>query len=65
MGLIPALERFPGVGNGHPLQYPCLENSMNRGAQHTTVHGVAKSQTRLNDSAHIHTHNKKLFELVN
>ena len=42
LGLIPGLGRFPGEGKGYPLQYSCLENSMNcRG------HGVAKSQTRL------------------
>ena len=33
------------VGNGEPLQYSCLENSMGRGAWHATVYGVAKSQT--------------------
>ena len=43
-GLIPGLGRCPRVGNGNPLQYSCLENSMNRGAWHDTVHGVAKSQ---------------------
>ena len=36
-------------GNGNPFQYSCLENSMDRGAWLTTVHGVAKSQTRLSD----------------
>ena len=36
---------FPGGGNGNPLQYSCLENSMDRGAWQATVHGVAKSQT--------------------
>ena len=34
-------------GNGNPLQYSCLENPMDRGAWRATVHGVAKSQTRL------------------
>ena len=34
----------PGEGNGHPLQYFCLENSMDRGAWWATVHGVAKSR---------------------
>ena len=33
---------IPGVGNGNPLQYSCLENSMGRGAWRATVHGVAK-----------------------
>ena len=35
--------------NGNPLQYSCLENPMDRGAWRATVHGVAKSQTRLSD----------------
>ena len=39
--------RSPGEGNGNPLQYSCLENSMNRGAWRATVHGVAESQTPL------------------
>ena len=34
-----------GEGNGNPLQYPCLENPMDRGAWKATVHGVAKSRT--------------------
>ena len=37
--------RSPGEGNGNPLQCSCLENSMDRGAWQTTVHGVAKSWT--------------------
>ena len=41
--------RSPGGGNGSPLQYSCLENSMDRGAWRATVHGVAKSQTRMSD----------------
>ena len=40
---------LPGEGNGNPLQYSCLENSMDRGAWWATVHGVAKSRTRLSD----------------
>ena len=43
--LIPGLGRSPGEENGNPLQYPCLENLMDRGAWWATVHGVAKSQT--------------------
>ena len=38
VGLIPGLGRSPGGGNGNPLQYSCLENSMNRGARWATVH---------------------------
>ena len=44
-GSIPVLGRSPGEGNGNPLQYFCLENSMNRGAWWVTVHGVTKSRT--------------------
>ena len=44
-GLIPESGRSPGVGNGNPLQYSCLENPMDRGAQWATVHGVTKSCT--------------------
>ena len=39
--------RSPGGGNGNPLQYSCLENPTDRGAQQATVHGVTQSQTRL------------------
>ena len=49
VGLINGLGRFPGEGNGNPLQYSGLENFMDRGAWWATVHGVAKSQTRLSD----------------
>ena len=48
-GSIPGLGRSPGVGNGNPLQYSCLENSMDRGAWQATVCGVTKSQTSLSD----------------
>ena len=46
-GSIPGLGRFPGEGNGNPLQYPCLENLTDRGAWWAAVHGVAKSRTQL------------------
>ena len=42
-------EDSPGEGNGNPLQYSCLENPMDGGAWWATVHGVAKSRTRLSD----------------
>ena len=45
LGSIPGLGRFPGEGNGYPLQYSCLENPMDRRAWWPTVHSVAKSQT--------------------
>ena len=41
----PGLGRSPGERNGNPLQYSCLENSMDRGAWQAVVYGVAKSQT--------------------
>jgi len=44
-GSIPGLGRSPGEGNGNPLQYSCLENSMDRRAWWATVHGVLKSRT--------------------
>ena len=39
--------RSPGEGIGNPIQYSCLENTMDRGAWWATVHGVAESQTRV------------------
>ena len=46
---IPDSGRSPGEGNSNLLQYSCLENPMDRGTWQATVHGVAKSQTRLSD----------------
>ena len=48
-GLIPRSGRSPGEGNGNPLQYSCLENSMDRGAWQALVHWVTKSQILLSD----------------
>ena len=45
VGLIPGSGRFPGVEYGNPLQYSCLENSMDRGGLVGTVHGVTGSDT--------------------
>ena len=47
VGSIPGSGKSPGGGHGHPLQYSCLENSMDIGAWWATVHRVAKSRTRL------------------
>ena len=70
----PWMGRSPGEGNGNPLQYSCLENSMDRAAWWATVHGVSKSQTRLSTHAHArgcararahthtHTHTHKVRE---
>ena len=43
VGWISGLGRSPGEGNGNPLQDSCMENSMDRGAWHATVHGISKS----------------------
>ena len=45
LGPIPGLGRSPGEGNGNPLQYSCLENSMHREAWQATVHRIAKNTT--------------------
>ena len=50
-----------GEGNGTPLQYCCLENSMDGGAWWAAVHGVAKCQTRLSDfTFHFHALEKEM-----
>ena len=51
-----------GEGNGNPLQYSCLENTMDREAWQATVHGVAKSQTRLK---RLNTHTRKKVDACN
>ena len=48
-GSIPGWGRSPGEGHGNPLQYSCLEKPMDRGVWRATIHGLAKSQTRLSD----------------
>ena len=59
---IPGSGGSPGVGNGSPLQYSCLENSIDRGAWQATVHGATKSQTWL--SIHSHTHTTCVDRLI-
>ena len=46
---IPGSGRSPGKGNGNPLHYSCLGNSMDRGDRQATIHGVAKSWIQLSD----------------
>ena len=54
-GSIPGSGRSPGEGNGHPLQYSCPENPMDREAWQAAVHWVAKSRTQLKwQHAHIY-----------
>ena len=50
--LIPGLGRSPGEGNGYPLKYSCLENSMDRGAWWAIVRGVAEPWTQLSKDEH-------------
>ena len=45
LGSFPGLGRLPGEGNTYPLQYSCLDNSMDRGAWQAPVHGITKSRT--------------------
>ena len=54
LGSSPGLGRSPGEGNGNPIQYSCLENSMDGGALWATVHGLVKGQTLLNDFTSLH-----------
>ena len=54
-GSIPGSGRSAGEGNGNPLQYACQENPMDRGAWWATVHGVAKSRTRLRSFTYLLT----------
>ena len=49
-GSIPGSGRFPGVGNGTPLRYSCLENSVDSGVRRATVQRVVKSWTRLSNT---------------
>ena len=58
---IPGSVRSSGEGNGNPLQYSCLENTMDRGAWWAIVHGVAKSWTQLGDFTFT-SHHQSLFQ---
>ena len=49
VGSIPGLGRAPGEGNGNPLQYSCMRNSMDRGAWGATVQGITKNRTKLSN----------------
>ena len=56
--MIPGSGRSPGEGNGNPLQYSCLENSMGRGTWKATVHGITKESDttdRLNSNSSKHS----------
>ena len=49
LGWIPESSRSPGEGNGHPVQYSCLQNPVDRGAWQATVHEIAKNWTQLSN----------------
>ena len=61
--LMPWVRKFPGEGSGNPLQYSCLENSTDRGAWGSTVHGAAESDTteQLSTQTHTTIYNTTLF----
>ena len=54
-GSVPGSGRSPGVGNGNPLQYSCLENSTDRGAKRATVYGVVK-ESEMTKHTCMHAH---------
>ena len=64
VGSIPGSGRSPGRGHGNPLQYFCLKNPMDRGAWWATVHGIAKSWTRLSTHTHTHTTQAVIAEVA-
>ena len=59
----PWMGKIPGVGNGNPLQYSCLENSMYPWTEEPCrlVHGITKNQTRLSKHTHTHTHTEHMY----
>ena len=64
LGSIPGSGRFPREGNGNPLQYSCLENSMDRGAWWAIVPGIVESDATeqlLHTYTHTHTHTHTLM----
>ena len=64
LGSIPGSGRSPGIGNDNPLHYSCLENSMDRRAWRTTVHGVAESDMTEHARTHTHIHNNNCFKVL-
>ena len=62
VSLIPESGRFSGGGHGNPLQYCCLENSMDRGIWWATVYGVTKESDM---TEHTHTHTCTWYEVRN
>ena len=63
-GLIPGSGRSPEGRNGNPLQYSCLENSMDRGAWWATIHGVTELDPTEHALTHTHTHTRLLIPII-
>ena len=61
---IPELSRACGGGNGNPLHYSCLENSMGRGGWWATVHRVAKSQTWLSPNMQKYQITQQIYDTI-
>ena len=64
LGSIPALGRFPGEGNGNPLQYSRLENPMDGEAWRATVHGVTHDKSDTNEQLHFHLIHFTLYKAL-
>ena len=64
-GLIPGSGRSPREGNGNPLQYSFLDNTMDRGAWQATIYGVTKSRHNWGTNTHAHTHSLFLVSVQN
>ena len=63
VGSIPGLGRFPGEGNGNPIQYSCLGNPMDRGAWWATVHGVTMPGHQLRVRHGLETKQQKIIHI--
>ena len=64
VGSIPGSEISPGVGDSIPLQYSCLESSVDKGTWQATVHGVTKNQTHTHTHTHTHCLGEKEFPVL-
>ena len=62
-GLIPGSGGSPGGGNGYPLQYSCLENSMDRGSWQATVHGPQRGRHNVAAEHATHTHEHRYIKI--
>ena len=61
---MPGLGRSPGEGNGNPLQYPCLEHSLDRGAWQPTVHGTVLYSLKESDTTERLTHTNTHKQII-